>query len=85
VRTSARRSGGSLYVLAANTAFDPARVSIRMPCPVGPQVAVVESEDRQVPIDGGCLRDDFDPYAVHVYRIDAKPNRHAERLADMAR
>ena len=73
VRTSPRRCGGSLYLLAANTAFDPARVAIRTPALAGTEAAVVEGEDRQVPIDAGCLRDDFEPYAVHVYRIDAGP------------
>ena len=74
VRISARRIGGSPYILAANTAFDRARAAIRMPCLVGPQSAVVVNEDRQIPIVAGCLQDDFDPFAVHVYRMDIEPN-----------
>ena len=29
-------------------------------------------ENRRVPLSGGRLRDDFVPYAVHVYRLDCQ-------------
>ncbi len=35
--------------------------------------AVVHGEDRGVPISAGVIRDDFEPYGVHVYEIANAP------------
>lgn len=69
VRLMARRRGSSAYLFCANTAFDPARVTIALPACVRSGAAGVEGEDREVPIDKGTIHDDFQPFGVHVYRM----------------
>lgn len=72
VKTLVRRKGTDLYLFAANTAFDPAQVTMRMPSVGGASAATVEGEDREVSIENGTMTDSFDPYGVHVYRIANK-------------
>lgn len=68
VRVLARLLGDKLYLFAANTSFDPTQVAIRLPVAVG-NVAIVETEQREIPVEGQTIRDYFEPYGVHVYRM----------------
>jgi hypothetical protein len=70
VGTTARRLGQELYLFAANTAFDPARAAFRIQGVELQGTAVVEREDRELPVVGGAIEDDFEPYGVHIYRFD---------------
>ena len=70
VLTVARQWRDDLFLFAANAAFDPARPTFAIQGFAGRAAACVEGEEREVPIEGGRLTDDFAPYAVHVYRIN---------------
>jgi hypothetical protein len=70
VRALARRRGNQVCLCAVNTAFDPAEATLRLPLDLE-GVAVVNGEDREVPIRHSAIRDRFDPYGVHVYRMTA--------------
>ena len=72
VRVLARRLGGHLYLFAVNTQFDPAEVSLRMRSLEGATHAMVVDEDREVAVENGSISDRFEPYAPHVYRIEAE-------------
>jgi len=69
VRTLARRLGNDVYVFAVNTQFDPAQVTMRAPALDGATEASVVHEDRQAPVENGAITDRFEPYGVHVYRV----------------
>lgn len=69
VRTLARRNGDEVYLFAANTAFDPARVTISVPDDVAEGTGLVVGEERELPIQRRSFTDDFGPYEVHVYRL----------------
>ena len=71
VLTMVRRRGDDLYLFAANTAFDSARATMAVGGLSGSTVAQVCGEQREVPVEGGALCDDFGPYAVHVYQLYA--------------
>jgi hypothetical protein len=71
VRVLARRLGDEVYVFAVNTAFDPAETAILLPVDLG-SAAEVLGEDREIAVAGNAIRDRFEPYAVHVYKIRAK-------------
>jgi hypothetical protein len=68
VRILARCCHDGVYLFAANTAFDPAHVSIRLPVNVG-SVADVIGEDRTIGVVQNTIEDQFEPYGVHVYRL----------------
>lgn len=68
VRLLARYGQGTVTVFAVNTQFDPAEVTIRMPCLAAVTQVQVLGEERDVPVAAGALRDRFEPYGVHVYR-----------------
>ena len=68
VRTRARRCDREIYLFAANTAFDPAEVSMRLPADIG-SAALVVGEDRELPVENRVVRDYFEPYGVHIYRL----------------
>ena len=69
VKYSVRWQGGKFWVLAgAHNGGGQATFSI--PC-VGDATAVVEGENRSVPVNGGQFTDSFaDRNSVHVYRLD---------------
>ena len=71
LKTMAKWHGGKFYVFAGRDSMGVATTNtISMPC-VGNATAVVEGEDRSVPVNSGQLRDQFaDGNAVHIYRID---------------
>ena len=71
VLTMVRKHADDLYLFAANTAFDPARATITVAGLSGSAVAHVHGEQRDVPVESGAVTDDFEPYAVHVYRLNA--------------
>ena len=69
VKYSVRWQGGKFWVLAgAHNGGGQSTFSI--PC-VGDATAVVEGENRSVPVNGGQFTDSFaDRNSVHVYRLD---------------
>jgi hypothetical protein len=71
VRALARRQGRDIYLFAANTSLDPAEASMRIPAETG-QVALVAGEDRAVPVVKNVIHDYFEPYGVHIYRLQAQ-------------
>ena len=72
VEMLARRKGDKVYLFTANTAFDPARVTMRLSNVPSNCTAVVEAEGREAAVENGLLIDAFEPYAVHVYRLPAQ-------------
>jgi len=68
VRLLARRRRDTVTVFAVNTQFDPAQVTIRMPCLEGANHVQVVTEARELPLESGAFSDRFEPYDVHVYR-----------------
>lgn len=72
VKVLAREDEQSVWLFAANTAFDPAQVTMRLSNVPSNCTAVVESEGREAAVENGLLTDAFGPYAVHVYRIPAQ-------------
>ncbi|MCK4783911.1 MAG: hypothetical protein KAV87_09190 [Desulfobacteraceae bacterium] len=67
--TLMRRKGDDVYLFAANTAFDPAEVTMQIPGIVNNTAALVQSEDRELAVENSSLSDYFEPYAVHVYKL----------------
>ena len=69
VKHMVKFAGGKFYVFAgAHNGGGQATFSI--PC-VGDATAVVEGENRSIPVNGGQWTDLFaDPNAIHIYRID---------------
>ncbi len=64
VRIFARKVGGKVYVIAANTSDKP--VQCRITGFNGGKVTVV-NENREKSVSGGTLTDDFAAYGVHIY------------------
>lgn len=64
-----RSEGGDLWLLAANTAFDPARITLQMKDRQTVSRVQVQYEGREIPVENGSFSDSFDPYGVHIYRI----------------
>ncbi len=69
VATLMRRKGDDLYLFAANTAFDPADVTMRIPGVANNTAAIVQTEDRELTVKNSSLSDYFEPYTVHVYKL----------------
>ena len=67
VQTLAKERDGRLYLLAANSAFDPAEVT--WSGFTGVSALEVPGEDRHIMVRNGQATDAFEPYGVHVYRI----------------
>lgn len=74
IATLAREHGGALYVVAVNMERKETEARLLVNgIEAGPVVAL--GEDRLVVAAGGALADRFEPFGVHVYRID-RPARH---------
>ena len=43
---------------------------MRLPAEIG-KVALVVGEDRELPVENNVVRDYFEPYGVHIYRLQA--------------
>jgi len=71
VVTLMRQKDNDIYVFAANTAFDPAQVTMRIPKVINNGTAMVEVENRQLQVENSRISDYFQPYAVHIYKIKA--------------
>lgn len=63
-----KRCGVSAWVLAVNASKE--AVSVRIDTRLGAATADVLWEDRRLAVRGGCFEDDFEPFGVHVYRLD---------------
>lgn len=74
IATLAREHEGRLYVIAVNMERKPAEARLHLPhAAAGP--AVVLGEDRFVAAGGDGIADRFEPFGVHVYRLDVRPAR----------
>lgn len=62
-----KRVGGAAYMLAVNAAPEPVRARFRPG--VRAATAKVAWEHRDVTLEDGAFEDDFDAFAVHVYRM----------------
>ena len=76
VSTRLKITDDGLTLLAVNRDNHTTEVAIRIASPHGmdspcaaAQEAIVRFEDRKVQVDHGVLRDEFEPYGVHVYMI----------------
>ncbi|MSP12221.1 MAG: hypothetical protein EXR62_04595 [Chloroflexi bacterium] len=69
VQILVKQAGDQLYLLAANSAFDPAEVTWSGFNQTSATHLRVLGEERQVPIHNGAATDTFEPYAVHVYAL----------------
>ena len=70
IRTMAKWQGSKFYVFAANKENSSASPTFALPC-VGNATAVVDGENRSIPVVNGQFEDQFaDGNAVHIYRID---------------
>ena len=69
VQILVKESAGKLYLLAANSAFDPAEVTWTGFEQTGASILQVLGEERRVKIARGTATDYFEPYAVHVYAL----------------
>jgi len=67
VQLLAKEHEGNLYLLAANSAFDPAEVT--WSGFMGESALEVLGENRRIPVRNGEATDSFEPYGVHIYRI----------------
>jgi hypothetical protein len=67
-----KRYGGALYVFAVAMRPIPTQATFTLRDST-PASAEVLGESRTIPIDGGVFLDDFDGYAVHLYKISPSP------------
>lgn len=63
------RIAGTTYLFAAALSGETAKARFKLRAIDDASVEVI-GEDRNVSIEAGVLEDDFDSYAVHLYRID---------------
>ena len=64
----ARKHGSVTYVFALNSAYEPLKARITLP---GFTTAFVLFEgDRTLKLENGALVDDFQPYDVHIYKLE---------------
>jgi hypothetical protein len=68
VRTLIRRNGDDIYLFAANTAADPAEVSIQLGIPVRRTAKVCDS-DREFPVGQNSIHDCLAGFGVQVYHL----------------
>ncbi len=66
-----KRHGPSAYVFAVRMENSPAKGHFEVRGLSGPATAEVLGENRCIAVDNGRYSDDFPPYGVHLYRIDA--------------
>ena len=81
VRAMVKRHGGATYVFAVAMRRAATRATFRVRGLRARSVATVLGEDRELDVVGGRFADDFAPYGVHLYRIEAKPRRRARKSA----
>jgi hypothetical protein len=70
VRMMAKEAGGATHLLTANGDKNPARVRLEGLEPA--TRAMVVGEGRTLPVRAGVLRDEYAPFDVHVYALDAR-------------
>ena len=63
-----KRHGNATYLLTVNSTFEKVRARFRLANV--PATAEVMRENRKVTVSAGLLEDDFEPFAVHVYRFN---------------
>lgn len=68
-----KRHGNSMYVLAVRMENSPAKAQFEVRGLQGAATAEALGENRRIATHDGRFADDFAPYGVHVYRIDAAP------------
>ncbi|HUT01697.1 MAG TPA: hypothetical protein VM031_04535 [Phycisphaerae bacterium] len=63
-----KRHGGATYVFAVNMRRKPETAAIALRGAAGAEAEVL-FEGRSVAVEGGTIRDEFAPYAVHRYKV----------------
>ena len=63
-----KRHGNETYLLTVNSTFEKVRARFRLANV--PATAEVMRENRKATVSAGLLEDDFEPFAVHVYRFN---------------
>lgn len=67
-----KRFDGATYLFAVGMRHRPTSATFTLNDPPANVKAVeVIGEDRSIPLEAGTFRDDFAPYAVHLYRVRA--------------
>ncbi|MHB8995837.1 MAG: glycoside hydrolase 5 family protein [Armatimonadota bacterium] len=70
LRGACIKQGGDLYILTAHSSEkDLGQVELSPPGLPAKATVEVMFENRTVPVSGGKIKDQFGPYAVHVYRV----------------
>lgn len=69
IDVTARNVGGSIYVFAVGMRNAPATAAFSLRDLAGAREAEVIGEDRRIELKDGRFNDNFEPFAVHLYRI----------------
>lgn len=72
IATMVKRHGNAIYVFAVNMQKKPGTARLVLAGIAGTH-AVVLGEDRVVKLEGGAIRDTFEDYGVHLYKIPDTP------------
>ena len=64
-----RGNGEMMYVFAVSKKNAPMTATITLPSDFAGSMGVM-GEERRVPIKGREFKDDFEPYAVHLYKVN---------------
>ena len=67
ISVMARKHGGSTYIFAVNSAFQP--VKARIAAPGLSKGTVLYENDRPAPVADASVLDVFQPYEVHIYKL----------------
>jgi hypothetical protein len=73
IATMCKRRDGTLYVFAVNMRQRPTTAVIELVTPEAHSSALVLGEDRTLAVDAGRFTDEFEAYAVHLYRLEKFP------------
>ncbi len=69
VKLGAWQYGGVVYIVAVNTANSPATWTFTVPSPSNLNTTQVLWENRNVMNSSGMISDQFNPLAVHIYKV----------------
>ena len=69
VRLMAKRHGGAVYAFAIEDRGGATPATFAVPG-VGAGTVTVIGEERTIPMVDGAFTDTFDPYGIHLYRVD---------------
>jgi hypothetical protein len=67
--TMVKRHGGAVYLFAVRMEATPAKADMQLGGLQGKATVEVLGEDRAIDAFNGCFTDDFESYAVHLYKV----------------